>query len=88
MKKFPNGARVMVYAGREMPGTVTEDAHHGLRQVAFDDGVDAWVPVKDLVKPGYNCTVVISVRGGCVQDVEGLPRGWNYLLVDHDNEGR
>lgn len=29
-------------------------------------------------------TILITVRGGCVEDVENLPEGWNYDLRDYD----
>ena len=35
---------------------------------------------------GPSRTIVIEVRGGVVQDVENLPPGWNYEVVDHDVE--
>lgn len=30
--------------------------------------------------------IVIEVSGGVVTNVENLPEGWTYRLVDHDNE--
>ncbi|KRT69397.1 MAG: hypothetical protein XU15_C0011G0079 [candidate division NC10 bacterium CSP1-5] len=29
-------------------------------------------------------TITIEVRGGCVDEVRGLPKGWNYRVIDHD----
>jgi hypothetical protein len=29
-------------------------------------------------------TITIEVEGGCVTDVQGLPEGWSYMIVDHD----
>ena len=31
--------------------------------------------------------ITIVVEGGVVQDVEGLPDGWTYLIEDNDNSG-
>lgn len=31
-------------------------------------------------------TITIEVRGGVVVDVYNLPEGWDYTLLDHDNE--
>lgn len=31
-------------------------------------------------------TITITVQGGVVVDVTGLPDGWNYRLIDHDND--
>jgi len=31
-------------------------------------------------------TVKITIRGGCLEDVEGLPPGYNYELTDWDNK--
>ena len=28
--------------------------------------------------------ITITVMGGCVTDVDGLPEGWTYVLDDHD----
>jgi len=28
--------------------------------------------------------VTITVSGGCVVDVEGLPEGWTYIIADLD----
>jgi hypothetical protein len=33
-------------------------------------------------------TITIVVEGGVVQDVEGLPDGWAYLIEDNDINGR
>jgi hypothetical protein len=33
-------------------------------------------------------TITIVVEGGVVQDVEGLPDGWTYLIEDNDINGR
>lgn len=30
-------------------------------------------------------TIRISVRGGVVQDVENIPEGWNYEIIDYDD---
>ena len=29
-------------------------------------------------------TIVIEVEGGCVQDVHGLTRDWDYVVADWD----
>lgn len=29
-------------------------------------------------------TITITVEGGVVTDVRGLPKGWDYELDDHD----
>tara|TARA_E500000305_G_scaffold75949_1_gene61676 strand:- start:990 stop:1154 length:165 start_codon:yes stop_codon:yes gene_type:complete len=34
--------------------------------------------VKKLIK--------IEVYGGCVTEVTGLPKGWEYEIVDHDHQ--
>lgn len=31
-------------------------------------------------------SVVITVRGGVVQDVDNLPEGWSYTLKDYDDD--
>lgn len=31
-------------------------------------------------------TIDISIVGGCLDDVKGLPKGWKYNLHDYDNE--
>lgn len=31
-------------------------------------------------------TLCVEVRGGVVQDVHGLPPGWDYELADYDDE--
>lgn len=84
-KLFPKGSRV-IFTPTGEPGTVTEDVVHGLRTVELDkNGHVARALVVELAKIGSDKTIIISVRGGCVQDVEGLPRGWQYLLLDYDN---
>jgi hypothetical protein len=35
---------------------------------------------------GPSRTIAIEVRGGVVQDVENLPPGWGYEVIDHDVE--
>jgi len=30
-------------------------------------------------------TITVEVEGGVVQDVHGLPDGWDYEVVDYDN---
>lgn len=30
-------------------------------------------------------TITIVIEGGCLVDVSGLPDGWDYELIDHDN---
>lgn len=30
-------------------------------------------------------TITITVKGGCVVDVEGLPKGYDYLVDDQDD---
>lgn len=30
-------------------------------------------------------TVIVTVEGGCVTDVSGLPPGWDWELIDFDN---
>tara|TARA_R100001129_G_scaffold45363_1_gene31015 strand:+ start:2128 stop:2277 length:150 start_codon:yes stop_codon:yes gene_type:complete len=32
-----------------------------------------------------NKTIKIEVFGGCVTEVTGLPKGYDYVIVDHDN---
>ena len=29
---------------------------------------------------------MIEVYGGCVTEVTGLPKGWEYVIVDHDHK--
>ncbi len=33
-------------------------------------------------------TITIEIDRGCLTDVHGLPTGWTYTLVDHDEEHR
>lgn len=33
-------------------------------------------------------TITIEISGGVLTDVQGLPDGWTYELIDHDNEVR
>jgi hypothetical protein len=33
-------------------------------------------------------TITITVEGGMVQDVEGLPEGYDYEIVDNDMDGQ
>ncbi len=38
----------------------------------------------------WQCNIVkklikIEVYGGCVTEVTGLPKGWEYEIVDHDH---
>jgi hypothetical protein len=84
MKKFPLGSRVIV-RGETVPGTVVNDVRFSIRRVNLDNGEQRIRYVNDLAKIGSDKTIIISVRGGCVQDVEGLPPGWLYLLLDYDN---
>ena len=30
-------------------------------------------------------TIKIEVYGGCVTEVTGLPKGYDYVIVDHDD---
>lgn len=30
--------------------------------------------------------IEIEISGGCLTSVNGLPEGWTYTLIDHDNE--
>lgn len=85
MKAFPKGSRVIVTGKGIIPGTVTSDTMRGKRLVGLDNGKLYIFRTRELAAPGSDKSVVISVRGGCVQDVEGLPKGWTYTLVDHDN---
>ena len=39
---------------------------------------------KQKRKKKENKTVTITVMGGVVTDVENLPEGWSYRLIDHD----
>jgi hypothetical protein len=32
----------------------------------------------------HNRTLTVEVEGGCVQDIYGLPGGWDYIVHDHD----
>jgi hypothetical protein len=34
--------------------------------------------------PDHNRTLTVEVEGGCVQDIYGLPDGWDYVVNDHD----
>ncbi len=34
--------------------------------------------------PDHIRTLTIEVEGGCVQDIFGLPDGWEYIVHDHD----
>ncbi len=29
--------------------------------------------------------ITIIIEGGALQEVEGLPDGWTFTLIDHDN---
>ncbi len=31
-------------------------------------------------------TVIIEIHGGCLSNVSNLPEGWDYFLVDHDDQ--
>jgi hypothetical protein len=33
-----------------------------------------------------NKVIIIECSGGVVVDVKGLPEGWSYEILDHDNE--
>jgi len=33
-----------------------------------------------------NKTITIEVYGGCVTEVTGLPDGYDYEIIDHDND--
>lgn len=35
--------------------------------------------------PAQTNTITITVEGGCVTDVEGLPDGWDYRIADYDH---
>lgn len=37
-------------------------------------------------EPEEKGNIIITVRGGVVQDVEGLPEGWSYTLKDYDDD--
>lgn len=37
-----------------------------------------------LIEESPNKTIKITVKGGCVQEVENLPEGWDYELDDQD----
>jgi hypothetical protein len=32
-----------------------------------------------------NKIIKIFIRGGCCVDVQGLPKGYHYKIIDHDN---
>ena len=32
-----------------------------------------------------NKTIIVEVSGGVVVDVRNLPEGWDWELIDHDN---
>lgn len=36
-------------------------------------------------EPTATGTVTIEISGGCLTDVSGLPDGWTYELIDHDD---
>ena len=45
--------------------------------------------LRQVTKICPNCTdpkeIVITIRGGCLVDVENLPTDWTYKLIDWDN---
>ena len=32
-----------------------------------------------------NKTITIEISGGVLTNVQNLPKGWDYELIDHDN---
>jgi len=54
----------------------------------IDDDSDPLIAETDdpptPLPPEHNRTLTIEVEGGCVQDIFGLPDGWDYIVNDHD----
>lgn len=68
------------------PITEGETAHKWSPQLSSDD----------YGRPVYMCdecnatkepekNIIITIEGGCLRDVEGLPEGWTYTLNDLDD---
>ena len=51
---------------------------------AVQDVLDESISPGESEVNGPSRTITIEVEGGVVQEVENLPPGWNYEVVDHD----
>tara|TARA_Y100000034_G_C6583876_1_gene253366 strand:+ start:91 stop:405 length:315 start_codon:yes stop_codon:yes gene_type:complete len=50
----------------------------------LDDPAQVWSQVEVVEEDDPKC-IIIEVEGGCVTDVTGLPSGYCFRIIDHDN---
>lgn len=58
--------------------------HYLSLAVAICANPDALLYGGEPIAPRKDKTITITIEGGCLQDVKGLPDGYNYELIDLD----
>jgi len=84
---FKVGDKVHKMEFARVSGEVTEVLDWGDAKVRWPDNTVTYEDKRwlELELPEKH-TITIEIQGGCLIDVSGLPFGWDYELIDYDNE--